>query len=97
MPVSRKRRQQDGPRMAKTCGALLATVLLTITGCAAGNTETTDSGDSHYPVTVSTCGHEVSFDSAPSRVVAQPHNLVEVQSGRASCRDRREIRRCGVK
>jgi len=64
--------------MAKTCGALLATVLLTITGCAAGNTETTDSGDSHYPVTVSTCGHEVSFDSAPSRVVAQPHNLVEV-------------------
>jgi len=64
--------------MAKRRGALAATLLLTITGCASANTETTASGDSHYPVTVSTCGHEVSFDSTPSRVVAQPHNLVEV-------------------
>lgn len=64
--------------MAKTLTAVTAAVLLAVTGCATGSTDARGSDDSHYPVTVSTCGHEVSFESAPSRVVAQPHNLVEV-------------------
>lgn len=66
--------------MNKPLATIATAGLLVLTACAgSGVTDDTQAADSSdYPVTIETCGHKETFESAPSRVVAQPHNLVEV-------------------
>lgn len=62
-----------------TIGPLLAGNLLLLAGCAisaTGNTKT--AGNSANSTTVENCGNNQTFDSAPERVVVQPHQSLEL-------------------
>ena len=61
--------------------AATAAALLLVTGCSNGTSTDSSSGsgpDGYEPATVSSCGHEETFDKPPERVVVQPDILVEV-------------------
>lgn len=65
------------PRLARTASLLAATALVT-TACA-GSSSTDDPtalDEDHYPVTVTNCGDEVTFDAEPTRVVLLKSALV---------------------
>jgi len=72
----------DQPLTTRSRRLLLLTTTTTAalaalaTGC--GSSDSPTSGEaSGYPVTVSTCGHEATFDEAPKRVVTTDVNMVE--------------------
>lgn len=57
--------------------ATAATALLTVAACvAACSNSSPDARDG--AASISSCGHTVTIDSPPERVVVQPHNLAEV-------------------
>jgi iron complex transport system substrate-binding protein len=67
-------------RLRPTALALLAGLLVAGCGSSTGNpTSTTASagGGHHYPVTITSCGTPITFDSAPTRAVSNDINTTE--------------------
>ncbi|WP_277212215.1 ABC transporter substrate-binding protein [Isoptericola croceus] len=64
--------------------ALTAVALVTLAGCGASEVVATDQpgtsgeGRTEYPVVLENCGHEVSIESAPQRVVSLDQNSTEI-------------------
>ncbi|QII00246.1 ABC transporter substrate-binding protein [Rhodococcoides fascians A21d2] len=59
------------------------TTALAITGCAttsgpADNSASSSTVDGPFPVTVTSCGHDVTFDAPPERAVVNDNNMVEL-------------------
>ncbi|WP_340559250.1 ABC transporter substrate-binding protein [Streptomyces sp. GSL17-111] len=61
------------------CSALTALVLVTGCGAQVEKSEAEGKGDGgHYPVTVTNCGEEKTFDAAPERVVTNDVGITEI-------------------
>ncbi|MEE1931416.1 ABC transporter substrate-binding protein [Streptomyces sp. TRM 70351] len=80
-PLPRRPRRVRRPRRSATGGVSAAAALVLLAGCGAQVAEpdakAAPSGG-HYPVTVTNCGEERTFDAAPERVVTNDVGITEI-------------------